>query len=139
MNRPTSRSLRSLARLLPALALLATAQAYGQTPAPAPAASAPAAAPAASAVAAPVPPAQSAGAQLAADYGCYNCHGQFAREAPSIKDMANELGRKGRNPSQETIGHLVSEMRHEGRIIAHQLLGQRDAEVLVRWLIDGAK
>ena len=88
----------------------------------------------AGAAGAQVPP-----AQLAADHGCYNCHGTPPRRnVPPLKEIAasyaayrNEAGAAARLAADLRKGSLFS------HIAAHERLSPQDCERLMQWLIDG--
>ena len=96
--------------------------ARAQAPAPAAAASASA------------PSEMAAARRMAADRGCYNCHGTSPRaDAPAFKLLAERLANK-----PDAQRHVLEEMR-ETAIIVHQETAPADQELLVRWLASGAK
>lgn len=81
------------------------------------------------------------GEQLAADRGCYNCHGEPPRRnVPSFKDIAAGYARyRGRLDAAAEL-QLVERLRGGSlfsHIAAHERLGDEDARVLIRWLVEG--
>lgn len=94
---------------------------------------------AASAVAMAAPPASmTPGAQVAADRGCYNCHGAVPhKDVPAFKDLVKKWERYGGKPDDGAVNHGIEEMR-EQKVLVHQLLSADEAKVVVRWLMQGA-
>ncbi|NCP41792.1 MAG: hypothetical protein GW848_15090 [Rhodoferax sp.] len=85
-------------------------------------------------------PAQ-ASAQLAADYGCVNCHGAYPRgESPSFEQLAGKMAKyKGDAAAlaQKVAKYRTGEpLEH---IDAHERLSLEAATRLLRWLADGAR
>lgn len=91
-------------------------------------------------VAAPAAGAESA-SQLAADKGCYNCHGTEGRRnvrtfRQIVADYAAHRGRP------EMLQQLVDRMHDGGlfsHVAAHERLTEEEARQLVQWLIDGGQ
>ena len=85
--------------------------------------------------------AQDAGAQLAADKGCYNCHGEPARRnVPSFAALAADYARY-RGMDARTESQLVERLHHGSlfsHIAAHERLGDDEARTLIRWIVSGA-
>lgn len=77
------------------------------------------------------------GGQLAVDYGCVNCHSSTARSAPSLKQLAEELGRKGDQP--EALQGVLRELRGQTSIRSHQMVPDAPALAILQWLAQGAK
>lgn len=83
------------------------------------------------------------GAQLAADRGCYNCHGEPPRRnVPSFRELVARYAGYGGRPDAATLQKLVDHMHHGSmfsHIAAHERLSEEDATTLVRWLVEGAR
>jgi cytochrome c551/c552 len=83
----------------------------------------------------------SANQQLAADMGCYNCHGSPAlKNAPSMARLA-EHAAKARG-DDEALKKRAEKLRATSAlhpIAVHERLSPEAAELLVRWLSEGAK
>ena len=81
------------------------------------------------------------GAQLAADKGCYNCHGEPARRnVPSFRAIVADYARYGPAADAATEEKLVDRMHDGGvfsHVAAHERLTEEEAHVLVRWLLRG--
>ncbi|MBC5783231.1 c-type cytochrome [Ramlibacter sp. USB13] len=80
--------------------------------------------------------------QLAADQGCYNCHGEPPRRyVPSFREIvaryATYRGRLDGKAEQALVDRL-----HHGslfsHVAAHERLTEEQARALVRWLVEGA-
>ena len=80
-----------------------------------------------------------AGAALAADHGCLNCHGvrTHPSEAPLLKDLSARLARKGDAP--EALNHALEEMREKGTVHTHAFVTDESALAILRWMAQGAK
>ena len=80
------------------------------------------------------------GAQLAADKGCYNCHGDPPKKkAPTFAALAKDYARYRNQPEQEAA--LAEKLRTGsffGHIDAHERLSADTALALVRWIIRGS-
>ena len=85
--------------------------------------------------------AQDGAAQLAADKGCYNCHGEPPRRnVPTFGQIAADYARYRGRPEAEK--ELVDRLHHGGlfsHIAAHERLREDEAARLVRWLVEGGK
>lgn len=83
------------------------------------------------------------GAQLAADRGCYNCHGEPARRnVPSFRELVARYAVYGGRPDAATEQKLVDRMHHGSmfsHVAAHERLSEEDARALVRWLVAGGR
>ncbi|MDC8771197.1 hypothetical protein [Roseateles albus] len=83
----------------------------------------------------------SASQQMAADMGCYNCHGSpKLQTAPSMASLA-EHAAKARG-DDEALKKRAQKLRAGSAlhpIAAHERLSPEAAELLVRWLSEGAK
>lgn len=82
-----------------------------------------------------------ASAQLAAQYGCINCHGAYPRgESPSFEQLAAKMGKyKGDDAAlaQKVAKYRTGEALEH--VDAHERLSITAATALLRWLADGAK
>lgn len=82
-----------------------------------------------------------AGAALAVEMGCYNCHGTPTRaDAPGFDRLAAKFEKRRGDPAAEA--HVVDELRRGEPlqpIPVHERLSPETAHLLVRWLFDGAK
>lgn len=80
------------------------------------------------------------GAQLAADKGCYNCHGDPPKKkTPSFTALAKDYAQYQGQPDKETA--LAEKLRAGsffGQVDAHERLSAEDALALVRWIISGS-
>ena len=79
--------------------------------------------------------------QLAADKGCYNCHGANPRgDAPAFDRLSSRLSHlKGDAAAeQKFVAELQSgePLQHIG---SHEHLTPESAKALVHWLVEGAK
>jgi len=88
-----------------------------------------------------VPLASQASSSLAAEMGCYNCHGTPVRgDAPSFERLSAKYARRQGDAAAEQ--HAVDELlrgeplRH---IPVHEHLSPETARRLVHWLFDGGK
>jgi cytochrome c len=83
------------------------------------------------------------GAQLAADRGCYNCHGEPARRnVPSFRELVARYAVYGGKPDAATEQKLVDRMHHGSmfsHVAAHERHSEEDARALVRWLVAGGR
>ena len=80
--------------------------------------------------------------QLAADQGCYNCHGEPPRRnVPSFRELVARYALYRGHLDARTEQELVDRM-HDGslfsHVAAHERLTEEQARVLVRWLVEGA-
>ncbi len=90
----------------------------------------------------PVPAsAQSAPAQMAADKGCYNCHGEPPRRnVRSFPEIARAYGAQARDPAAER--QAIDRMHHGSlfsHVAAHERLTDEEAAALVHWLFAGGR
>lgn len=80
--------------------------------------------------------------QLAADQGCYNCHGQPPRRnVPSFRDIAARYAKYRGRLDAATQQQLADRLHHGGafsHVAAHERLTEAQAAQLVRWLVEGA-
>ena len=80
--------------------------------------------------------------QLAADQGCYNCHGEPPRSnVPSLRELAARYAVHRGRLDAAAEKELVDRLRHGSRfshVAAHQRLTEEQAQQLVRWLVEGA-
>ena len=77
--------------------------------------------------------------QLAADKGCYNCHGDPPKKkAPTFAQLAADYAKYG---SDEAALHQLADKLRSGSIFshadAHERLNDADALRLVRWIASG--
>jgi len=82
-----------------------------------------------------------ASSQLALEKGCSGCHGEPPRRsAPTFAQLAADYARY-----REQVGaprKLADKLREGslfGHIAAHERISQEECEILMRWLIDGAR
>jgi cytochrome c len=80
--------------------------------------------------------------QLAADQGCYNCHGQPPkRNVPAFRELVTRYAPYRGRLDAATEQKLVDRM-HDGslfsHVAAHERLSEEQARDLVRWLVAGA-
>ena len=77
--------------------------------------------------------------QLAADLGCYNCHGEPARRnVRSFQALRAEYAPY--RGQADAIAKLVDRMHHGSmfsHVAAHERLTEAQAQALVRWLVEG--
>ncbi len=85
--------------------------------------------------------AQPAAAQMAADKGCYNCHGEPPRRGVrSFTEIAKAYQAYVNQPSAEK--QAVDRMHHGSlfsHVAAHERLSDDEAAALVRWLAEGGR
>jgi cytochrome c551/c552 len=77
------------------------------------------------------------GGDLAVHYGCINCHSSEARAAPSLKRLADRVGRDGDTPQAQQ--RMLEQFREHAGIHTHQLVSDESALAVLRWLAQGAK
>jgi len=82
-----------------------------------------------------------ASVELAANYGCVNCHGAYPRgESPSFEQLADKMAKyKG---DDAALAQKVAEYRTGEpleHIDAHERLSTEAATRLLRWLTEGGK
>lgn len=80
--------------------------------------------------------------QLAADQGCYNCHGEPPRRnVPGFRELVTRYAPYRDRLDAATEQKLVDRM-HDGslfsHVAAHERLSEEQARQLVRWLVAGA-
>lgn len=82
-----------------------------------------------------------ASAQLAADKGCINCHGDPPkRKTPSFSELARSYAQYQDQPgAEQALAEQLRKGSFFGHIDAHTRLSAEEARALVRWLIDGAR
>ena len=82
-----------------------------------------------------------AGAQLAMEKGCFNCHGNPPRKnAPPFTALAQDYARYQGQPDREIkLANHLRQARVFGGIEARERLSDDSARLLVRWIIQGAK
>ena len=85
--------------------------------------------------------AQVAAAPMAADTGCYNCHGEPARRnVPSFRQIVADYARYRGRPEAEK--DLIDKLHHGGlfsHVAAHERLQEDEAARLVHWLVEGGQ
>lgn len=90
-----------------------------------------------SALAAPA----SADQALAADFGCYSCHGNPPRQdAPSFASLAKQYAPARNDAALQA--KLAEKLRYAsifGHVEAHERLSPESALRLVRWIAEGAQ
>jgi cytochrome c len=79
--------------------------------------------------------------QLAADRGCYNCHGEPPRRnVPSFRELVARYAPYRGKLNADAERKLVDRM-HDGslfsHVAAHERLSEEEAHLLVRWLVAG--
>jgi cytochrome c len=81
-----------------------------------------------------------ASAQMASDYGCFNCHGNPPRKnAPTFAELARRYSEHRNDaPKQQQLADKLREGTIFSHINAHERLSPETAAALVRWLCDGA-
>lgn len=82
-----------------------------------------------------------ASAELALARGCFNCHDTAARRnIPSLDQLATRYARyQGQPTAARRLADKLREGTLLGHIAAHERLSPEEAEVLMRWLIEGAR
>ena len=82
-----------------------------------------------------------ASAELALQQGCFSCHGNPPRgKAPTFPDLANKYARYRSEPGAEAkLADRLHKAPLFGGIDAHERLSQEDAQMLLRWIIQGAR
>lgn len=87
-----------------------------------------------------LPAASQTGARLAADKGCYNCHGDPPKKkTPNFATLAKHYAQYQGQPDKEAA--LAEQLRTGsffGHIDAHERLSAEDARALVRWIVSGS-
>lgn len=83
----------------------------------------------------------SANAQLALEKGCYGCHGEPPRRsAPPFADLAADYARyHGQADAPRKLADKLREGGLFGHIAAHERISPHECELLMRWIIDGAR
>lgn len=80
--------------------------------------------------------------QLAADQGCYNCHGEPPRRnVPSFREITRRYGAYRGRLDAGTQRELTDRLHHGGlfgHVAAHERLTEEQARQLVLWLVEGA-
>jgi cytochrome c551/c552 len=82
-----------------------------------------------------------ASAELAADKGCYACHGDTPQKnAPTFAQLAAHFAsHQGQPGAEDKLAGELRKRRLLGRITAHENLSEDSAHALARWIIGGAK
>ena len=82
-----------------------------------------------------------ANAELALEQGCFTCHGNPPRgKAPPFAELADQYARYQSEPDSEV--RLAEKLRKPslfGGIAAHERLSEENAQLLLRWIIQGAR
>jgi len=78
--------------------------------------------------------------QLAADKGCYNCHGNPPKKkAPTFAQLAADYAKyRGDAAAGRQLAEKLRSGSIFGHIDAHERLSDVDAERLVQWIVSGA-
>ena len=80
--------------------------------------------------------------QLAADQGCYNCHGEPPRRnVPSFREITLRYAAYRGRLDAAALRELTDRLHHGSlfsHVAAHERLSEEQAERLVRWLVVGA-
>jgi cytochrome c len=86
-------------------------------------------------------PSAQASAQLALDQGCYACHGDPPRRgAPGFAQLATSYARyQGQAQAPRQLAEKLHKGSLFGHIAAHERLSLQEGELLMRWIIDGAR
>lgn len=79
--------------------------------------------------------------QLAADMGCYNCHGNPPRKkAPTFAALAAQYAKaRGDEAAQARLADKLRDGSILGHVDAHERLSPETARLLVRWISEGAR
>lgn len=87
------------------------------------------------------PLAARASSQLAADKGCYACHGAYRRaDAPAFDSLSKRLERlKGDPAAEKDFVEKYRQGESFQQIDAHQRISRESASRLIHWLVEGAK
>ncbi|MDP1654747.1 MAG: hypothetical protein Q8K91_09420 [Hylemonella sp.] len=82
-----------------------------------------------------------ANAQLALEKGCYGCHGEPPRRsAPTFVRLAADYARyRGQQDAPRKLADKLREGSLFGHIAAHERISPYECEMLMRWIIDGAR
>jgi len=83
----------------------------------------------------------SANAQLALEKGCYGCHGEPPRRSAStFAQLAADYARyRGQLDAPRKLADKLREGSLFGHIAAHERISPSECEMLMRWIIDGAR
>lgn len=80
--------------------------------------------------------------QLAADQGCYNCHGEPPRRnVPSFREITVRYAAYRGRLDAAALRELTDQLHHGSpfsHVAAHERLAEEQAQQLVRWLVEGA-
>jgi cytochrome c len=80
--------------------------------------------------------------QLAADKGCYNCHGEPPRRnVPSFRELAQTYSAYRGRLDAAAERKLADRLHHGSafsHVAAHERLTEDEAHRLIRWLVAGA-
>jgi cytochrome c len=80
--------------------------------------------------------------QLAADQGCYNCHGEPPRRnVPSFREITVRYASYRGHMDAAALRELTDRLHHGSlfsHVAAHERLTEEQAQRLVRWLVEGA-
>lgn len=81
------------------------------------------------------------GSALALHMGCYNCHGKHPRHgAPTMVQLADKAAKhRGRSGAAAKEAEELRRGEPFRRIVAHEQLSPATAEILMQWIIDGAR
>lgn len=88
-----------------------------------------------------LPALSQANAQLALEKGCYGCHGEPPRRgAPTFAQLAAGYARyRGQLEAPRKLADKLREGGLFGHIAAHERISPYECELLMRWIIDGAR
>ena len=80
--------------------------------------------------------------QLAADQGCYTCHGEPPRRnVPSFREITVRYAAYRGRLDAAALRELTDRLHHGSlfsHVAAHERLTEEQAQRLVRWLVEGA-
>lgn len=80
-------------------------------------------------------------AQMAADKGCYNCHGEPPRRnVRAFTEIAKAYRAYASQPA--AVAQAVERLHHGSlfsHVAAHERLSDEEAAALVHWLVDGGQ
>lgn len=88
-----------------------------------------------------LPALSQANAQLALEKGCYGCHGESPRRgAPTFPQLATGYAKyRGQPDAPHKLADKLREGSLFGHIAAHERISPYECELLMRWIIDGAR
>ena len=79
--------------------------------------------------------------QLAADYGCVNCHGAYQRgDAPTFERLSGKLAKyRGDEAAQARFVDKYRSGAPLEHVDAHERISRETATALVHWLVEGGQ